>query len=611
MRNFIIGTCGHVDHGKTALIHALNGFEGDSTKEEQQRGITIDLSFSNMQNKERNIAFIDVPGHEKLVKNMIAGAFSFDCVLVVVSAVEGIMPQTIEHLDILNLLGVKSAVVVLTKKDLVSQEALLKQQKKVMEFLSSYDFSIHDMIPVSIYDDSSILALKSSLFALHTPGKEEQNFFRYYVDRVFSSRGTGTIVTGTVLGKPIAINEKVYICDSNKETKIKNIQVHDRDVEQASISNRTAMNLARVDAKEIKRGFVISKKGYLRGFNSINISFKALKGKKLFHNREYSIYIGSKKIEAKVLLFNALDAQEEGFATIKSDVLMYAMYDEKLIIRHGNETIVGGTVLNPINDPMRKSQKLALLKALHADDFTLAYEILLQAHKKGLGLISSAQRFALSHEVALEHAKALKHCFVDEKALVIYPMSAQALLYNEIKATYTKNPFAFLSVSSIAIRHKWASEAFISLALNRLLEEKFLLQEGNLYRNAEQKDDFKNRLENIVLTRLKEESISPTAPYNIYDQLDVDRKLGDSILKKLCASKQVIRLQHNLFVEATSLHQLIDGMKKLIEEVGYIDLDVFKTKYPLSRKYLIAYLDYLDYFDEIEKQGNKRVFKYM
>ncbi len=121
MSNFIIGTCGHIDHGKTALIKALNGFEGDTTKEEKERGITIDLSFSNIAQDDKNIAFIDVPGHEKLVKNMIAGAFSFDCVLIVVSAVEGIKPQTVEHLEILNLLGVKNAVLVVTKKDLIEK----------------------------------------------------------------------------------------------------------------------------------------------------------------------------------------------------------------------------------------------------------------------------------------------------------------------------------------------------------------------------------------------------------------------------------------------------------------------------------------------------------
>jgi selenocysteine-specific elongation factor len=235
MTNFIIGTCGHIDHGKTSLIRALNGFEGDTTYEEQHRGITIDLSFSNMQKGHQNIAFIDVPGHEKLVKNMIAGAFGFDCVMIVISAAEGIKPQTIEHIEILNLLGVKNAVVVLTKKDLVDNASLEAKKEEISLFLKAYDFNLLLFESVSIYDTQSIEELKSNLFKLNAQSKTQENFFRYYIDRVFSSKGTGTVVTGTVLGKPIQLNDKLYLCDLKKEVKVKNLQVHNNNVLEANI----------------------------------------------------------------------------------------------------------------------------------------------------------------------------------------------------------------------------------------------------------------------------------------------------------------------------------------------------------------------------------------
>jgi len=608
MSNFIIGTCGHIDHGKTALIKALNGFEGDTTKEEKERGITIDLSFSNIAKDDKNIAFIDVPGHEKLVKNMIAGAFSFDCVLIVVSAVEGIKPQTVEHLEILNLLGVKNAVLVITKKDLIERQELEKKLFEVKEFISKYDFDLKFSMGVSIYDEDSIEDLKEKLFSLDASTKMEENFFRYYVDRVFSAKGAGTVVTGTVLGKPISVNEKVFICDIQKETKIKNLQVHSADAQVANISNRTAINLSNVDAKNIKRGFVISKKGYLRGFDSIDISFGALKDKFLHHNRHYSVYIGSRKIDAKVLLYNSEESLTKGFASIHSKEDIFSIYDEKLIIRDGNFTVAGGTVLNPVSDPMKKSQKLHLLEALQDKDIPKAYSILLNAHKKGLGLISSAQRFALSHKEALDNAKELENCFVDEKELIIYPMSTKEIIYDNIKNIYTKNQFALLSNASIKLRLKWASEGFIELVLKELVAEEFLLKDGNLYKNADIKEDFKTSLESIVLKRLEEEGISPTAPYNIYDDLDLDRKMGDSILKSLCSKKQVIRLQHNLFIHSFSLSKLVNDMKNIIKKDGYIEIKNFKERYPLSRKYLITYLDYLDNFSEIKKDGNKRVF---
>jgi len=163
MSSYIIGTCGHIDHGKTSIIKAMNGFEGDTLKEEKERGITIDLSFSNISQGDKNIAFIDVPGHEKLVKNMISGAFGFDSVMIIVSATEGIKPQTVEHLEILKLLGVKDAVLVISKKDLVSEEELASKIVEIQVFIAKYNFNIQAVVPVSIYDESSIEALKEKL----------------------------------------------------------------------------------------------------------------------------------------------------------------------------------------------------------------------------------------------------------------------------------------------------------------------------------------------------------------------------------------------------------------------------------------------------------------
>jgi len=606
MTNYIIGTCGHVDHGKTALIHSLNGYEGDSTKEEQQRGITIDLSFSNMQRDDKNVAFIDVPGHEKLVKNMIAGAFSFDVIMIVVSAQEKIMPQTIEHLEILNLLGIKKAVIVITKKDLVSEQELKENKQEILNFVENYDFEIVFHKVVSIYDEKSIEDLQDALFTLQADNKTEENFFHYYIDRVFSTKGNGTVVTGTVLGKPISVKEKLFICDIKKEVKLKNIQVHGTDTENANISNRTALNIHGVDTKNLKRGMVISKKGFLRGFNQIDISYKNLKGKELVHNANYSIYLGSKKIEAKILIFDADNSSSKGFATIKTDESIFSIYNEKLIIRQGNETIAGAKVLNPIIDPMKKAQKLKLLEALEDKNITLAYQVLLEAHKKGLGLISSAQRFALSHTEALEFAKGLEDTFIDEKALILYPMKTKEIIKSNIINIYTKNKYALLSNTSLTLRLTWASENFIDLVLKELVDENILSKDGNLYKNANITENLQDTLENIILKRLEQESYTPTAPYNIYDELDIDRKLGDDILKALTKKKLVVRIQHNLFIHAIVLSSLVTKMREIIRNDGFIEVQNFKEKFPMSRKYIIAYLDYLDNTQGIEKRENKR-----
>ena len=606
MSSYIIGTCGHIDHGKTSIIKAINGFEGDTLKEEKERGITIDLSFSNISNGDKNIAFIDVPGHEKLVKNMISGAFGFDSVMIVISAAEGVKPQTVEHLEILKLLGIKDAILVISKKDLLSEEDLHSKMIEIQAFVAKYKFNIQSVIPVSIYDENSIKALKEKLFSLKLKNREEKNFFRLYIDRVFSIKGEGTVVTGTVLGKSIKNKDKLFVCDINKACKIKNMQIHNKDEEEANISNRVALNLANIDAKALKKGFLLSKKGYVRGFREIDISFNSLGEHLLQHNKNYSVYIGSKRLEAKVTLFGSTGSLNEGFATIKSDTEIFSIYGEKLIIRNGNRTIAGAVILNPIADPLRKNQKRQLLNALKERDFTSAYVILIEAHKKGLGLVSSAQRFALSHEEALHAAKGLENCFVDEKELIIYPLLTEKIIIDTVRAIYEKNPYALLSVSSLKLRLPWASEHFIEISLQHLLDEKFLNKENNLYKSTHIKEDHSDVIEKRILKRLKEEDISPTAPYNIYDDLDLDRKSGNDILKVLCHRKEVVRVEHNLFIHAQSLSKIITEMKNIIKENGYIDIKNFKERYPLSRKYLIAYLDYLDKFSDIKNEGGKR-----
>ena len=608
MSNIIIGTAGHIDHGKTALIRALNGFEGDSTNEEKQRGITIDLSFSNLTRAERNIAFIDVPGHEKLIKNMIAGAFGFDYVMLVVSAKEGLMPQTIEHIEILSLLGIKNLILVITKKDLVDEKTLKEQEKKIVEFLNEFEFNIKFIKAVSIYDEKSIEDLKNTLFTISNSTKNEENFFRFYVDRVFSVKGSGTVVTGTVLGKKIELEEKVFIPHLQKETKIKNIQVHNQNAIEANISSRAALNLASIDINSLQRGDIITKKGFLRGFDTIDISFKCLKNKKLNHNQTYTLFFGAKKIDVKVLLFDSLTSLEDGFATLKMDEKIFTVFGEKVILRSANDTICGGVILNPIYDPMNKNQKRDLLKNLYKKDFKNAFKILLEAHKRGLGVVSSTQRFALSHDESLEFANSLEDVFVDKKELVIYPIKTKDEIVEFIKNIYIKNSYALLSSSSINLRVPWASIEFINSALDDLVQNGFLVKEGQLYKNANIKEDITKELENIFLERLKSEDITPTAPYNIYDDLDIDRKLGDDILKSLTAKKDVIRLQHNLFIHSQSLNKIIKSMREIIKEDGFIEIFNFKQRFDLSRKYLVCYLDYLDNFSDIKKVENRRVF---
>ena len=609
MNNLIVGTAGHIDHGKTSLIKALNGFDGDSLEEEKQRGMTIDLSFSNLQKANTNISFIDVPGHEKLIKNMIAGAFGFDATLLVVDAKEGIMPQTIEHLEILNLLDIKNIVVVVTKCDIATQEEILNTKNSILKTIKSYkNLRVFDILEFSIYNLDSIKALKETLFSLPKMEKKENGVFRYYIDRSFTLKGIGSVVTGTILDGAIKKGDSLVVANIDQKVKVKNLQVHNKDVDIAYPSYRVAINLQ--TSKPLKRGYLLTKKGYFRGFDSIDVWIESILDNKIKHNSNITFFIGSAQISGKVLLLEGSDSTKSGFAKIKFNQKVYSIFNEPFIISYDGKIIGGGRVLNPINEPLKKKTLLELLKALKEKNYIEAFKILTKNHKRGFGLISSIQRFNLSHKEAINVAKSIDNIYLDKENLVIYPASILKELKGLIKNIYLKNQYALLSPKSLSLKLVWASENLIKEVLEELKEEDFLSFKNGVYRLKDIKIDNINKLvEDRIFNILKKDGITPTAPYNIYDTLDIDRKLGDSALKSLTSSKKVVRLTHNIFIETTNLVNLIDSLKDIIKKEGFIDIATFKKYYPISRKYQIAYLEYLDRFNDIKKENNKRFLK--
>lgn len=607
MKYTIIGTAGHIDHGKTALIEALSGYNGDELEEEKKRGITIDLSFSNMQKGDTNIAFIDVPGHEKLLKNMISGAFGFDLSMFVIAANEGIMPQTVEHLEVLNLLGVKDILFVITKSDLTDEKTLTKREQEIEELLKRYPkINLVDIKKTSIYDKKSVDELKEFLFHLDIKRDEKiENFFRYYIDRVFSVKGFGEVVTGTVLNGSIETGKKVMISELQLEVTVKNIQVHSQNVQIAKKHQRAALNL-NIPHGKLKKGYLLTTKGFFRGFNAIEASIKNSFSKEIKHNTTVRFISGAKQVNAKIHLYDN-GKNDPQLAKISFSEKMYLMHGDSFILLLNGSVLGGGIVLDPLNDPIKKSKKAPILLALFEKDYEKAFSLFVQNHKKGFGLVSSMQRFGKSHEEVLQIAKRLENVFVDEKELVVYPMETKDTLSKKIKNIYEKNPYAMLSPSSLNLRIKWASHSFIKDTLDDFVKVGYLQIEQNIYKRADiGKVDMQKELEKRVYDILGNEGFAPTAPYNLYDRLDIDRKLGDKILKKLTSNKKVVRISHNLFITYTNLSKIVALQKEIIQNEGYIDIINFKAKINLSRKYLIGYLEYLDKFDEIKKVENRR-----
>lgn len=610
-KNLIIGTMGHIDHGKTSLIAAMNGFWGDSFAQEKERGITLDLSFSNLQEGEKNLSFIDVPGHEKLVKNMIAGAFGVDYAMLLIAANEGIMPQTLEHLKISYLLGICDFIVVLSKCDLVDLDTIEKLQGEVKELFSKFPSLRFQILNCSIHQPQSIQELKKVLFALPKKARQDLGFFRYYIDRVFVIKGAGCVVSGTLMDGDLSVDNKVWCAQLGRALGIKNLQVHGQTTTIAQNGARVAINLSGVSHQELKRGDLLTKKGYLRGFDSIEVEICAFET--IEHNSEVQLFLGSLRCAARVLFLD----KEKKFATLKTEIPIFGIFNEKFILRDDKQTLGGGRILSPIVDPMKKSQKLKYLELLSQGDFKGAFEILLYAHKKGFGLISATQRFGISQAISLEIASQIPQCFVCARELIVYSKAAREIVQEVIFKILSKNPNALLSAALLSQKQSWIAEEFAKSVLDEMFENQKLNKADSFYvspqnilgleaSNAEKIEDYFYK---TIYETLHNQEFQPIAPYNLYDLLDIDRQTGDSIFKRLTHEKKIVRLNHKLFICSDVLTRLLELMRGIIKQEGYLDLGNFKTHLSLSRKYLIAYLDYLDSFKDIVNTDGKRTFK--
>ncbi|EAJ6136528.1 selenocysteine-specific translation elongation factor [Campylobacter lari] len=600
MHSIIIGTAGHIDHGKTSLIKALNGFEGDDLKEEQEKGITINLSFSNLKSENLNIAFIDVPGHESLIKTMISGAFGFRVCMFVIDINEGLKAQSIEHLRVLEFLGVKDVVLILSKVDLCKD--LVQKQAELLKELKAFKINLLKVFPTSIYDEQSILNLKNYLLSLKPKKNDENLIFRYYIDRVFSLKGIGTVVTGSLNEGKISKNEKIFCLENQKDIIVKNIQIHEENVLEAKAYNRVALSL-NCDYHELKKGYVLSKRGVFKSFKSIDgVVFNT----EIKHGSILEFCSGSKKLNAKISVIK--EFKDKTYISLEFDKNLPLCFDDKFILLENGRIKSGGMVLNAVSEPLKKDIKAKYLALLEQKDFKKVFEFLKQTHKLGFGLLSSYQRFKLTHEQALNLAKSLDHVFVDEQALNVYDLNAMQTLKEFIDFIFSKNPYALISPHSIALRLSWASESFCAYVLKQM-EEKLDFKDGIWFLKGQNFEKLQEKVHCELYEILKKEGIKPTAPYNLYEYLELDRKNGDLILKKLTKENKVKRLAHNLFIEKNALENLMQEFLKLLQN-HHLDVAFVKNYFQISRKYAIAYLEYLDKnYPQVIKIEEKRMLK--
>ena len=355
MKNVILGTAGHIDHGKTTLIKALTGRETDNLKEEKQRGISINLGFTyfDLPSKKR-VGIVDVPGHEKFIKNMLAGACGIDIVLLVIAADEGVMPQTIEHLDILNYLDVKRGIIVLTKCDLVDEEFIELVKDDIREKTKGLFIEGASIVEVDSVSRRGLDELVQKIDEISEDIEEKKTDApsRMSIDRVFSLKGFGTIVTGTLIEGKISVDDEMTIYPSEKKVKVRNLQVHGCDVKTAYAGQRTAINLSNIKVSEIQRGDVIAQTGSVEESMMIDVNISLVEHckKSLKHWDRIRIFHGTKQILCRIVPLNEDEIQygESGYAQLRLEEKIVAKKGDRFIIRSYSpmDTIGGGVIID-------------------------------------------------------------------------------------------------------------------------------------------------------------------------------------------------------------------------------------------------------------------------
>ncbi|MEG1583979.1 MAG: selenocysteine-specific translation elongation factor, partial [Anaerovorax sp.] len=371
MHNVIVGTAGHVDHGKTCLIKALTGIETDRLKEEKKRGITIELGFADLKNTgEQHIGIIDVPGHERFVRNMLAGIGGIDIVLLVVAADEGIMPQTVEHFEILKMLNIHKGIVVLTKVDLVEEEWLEIVKEDVQDTVAGTFLEGAPVVEVSSFTGKNIDMLKEMICELAKGSgqrREESSLLRIPIDRVFTIDGFGTVVTGTLTEGSVRVGDEVALYPVGKTAKVRTLQVHGKMVDQAVAGQRTAVNLTNIKKEELERGYVLGAKGSMKNTMMLDVKIDLFKDspRSLVNGSRLHLYYGAAEVLCKAILLESeeIHSGESTFAQLRLEKEIAVKKGDRFIIRFYSpvETIGGGMILdaNPKKHKRFQAQTLA------------------------------------------------------------------------------------------------------------------------------------------------------------------------------------------------------------------------------------------------------------
>jgi selenocysteine-specific elongation factor len=609
----IVGTAGHIDHGKTTLVKALTGVDADRLKEEKERGITIDLgyAYSPLPNGEV-LGFIDVPGHEKLVHNMLAGATGIDFVLLTVAADDGPMPQTREHLAILNLLGLSRGAVALTKIDCVPEQRVAQAQAEIKSLLQGTPLADSPIFPLSAVSGAGVNALREHLdkVAATLPPRAAAGNFRLGIDRCFTLTGTGTVVTGTVFSGTVRVGDQLLLSPAGIPVRVRSIHAQNRASETGLTGQRCALNLAGTDfdKQDVRRGDWIVADSAHGPAQRLDVRLHLLAGadKPLRHWSPVHFHLGAVDVMARVALLeqDKLEPGANGLAQIVLDRTIGALCGDRFIIRDqsASRTIGGGRVLDPF-PPERKRrtpERLAMLAALERPSAHAALQGLLDATPGGVDLA----RFALSCNISAVELEALRRDVAmavvggTAFAVQVWESLRQAVLDTLAEAHWLSpdvlGPDAG-KLRRLAAPH--LPRATFASLLGQLREEGRILQNGPWLHLPEHHITLAAG-EQIIWDRLKplllDQLFQPPRVRDLANTLKVDEARMRLLMQQLAAMGEVYRVAHDHFFMPQSLERLEAIVREISAEHGSVTAALFRDRIGTGRKLAIQILEFFD-----------------
>lgn len=632
MRNIIVGTAGHVDHGKTCLIKALTGVNTDRLKEEQKRGITIELGFAQLEHeKGLRIGIIDVPGHEQFVKNMLAGIGGIDLVLLVVAADEGIMPQTREHFSILKLLRIQKGIVVITKSDLVDAEWMELVKEDIGEMVAGTFLDGAPVMDVSSYTGQNIEKLKDLIVEMSgdgLTGKNQEVPFRLPVDRVFSMSGFGTVATGTLMEGICRVGDELQLYPTETTVKIRGLQTHGEATEEATAGQRTAINLVNIKKEDIERGMVLAEKGSMYCTRALDVTLEILEeSPRVLKNRsKVHVSIGSAEKIAKVVLANQeeLEPGETGYAQLRFMEELAVKRGDRFIIRFYSpvETIGGGQVLDGC-PAARRRKGGEFLKACARKSMELPEEAAVQM------ILEAGPEFMTRKELELR---------MNQTSFVLAGLLKRVLEEKRIieigKDTYMHRDFADSAVKmSDAIlmefhkanpilpgigKEEMRSRLSAALHLTEgaadsicryLVRESHMKESNNLFSaqgHQVQYSDAQKVLKQELEDKFLADAFGMLSLEEIMNSYK-NKKLVKQMVEELAGEGMLVKLKYPYYIHHSCWDKALKALQEYKEKQEEIVLGEFRDRLMVSRKYAVTILENFDDKKLTRKNGDSRI----